>query len=183
MKTSRRDFLSFMAAAGAVSLLPSCATSPKAPPPFVGLKPTTEDLLKLAPGFEWRPLLRWRDELTAKGARFGFNNDYLAYIPLTPANPLEGLIWVNHEYSDPYYNSGWRPGQPRTLEQIEIERREVGGSIVHIKSENGVWSYVKNSKYNRRLERKRPSALLPAARGESLPGERCFRAKKTTITS
>lgn len=154
MNTTRRDFLAFMAAAGASSLLPACASAPKKapPPPFLSLTSTTEDNLKLAPGFEWKPLLRWRDPLTAKGARFGYNNDYLAYIPLSKSNPLEGLLWVNHEYSDPYYNSGWRPGQPRTKEQIQIERREVGGSIVHLKNTGGVWEYVKNSKYNRRLD-------------------------------
>lgn len=154
MAHSRRDFLSFIAVASATSLLPACRTSSKKapPPPFLSLTPTTEDLLKLAPGFEWKPLLRWRDPLNREGARFGFNNDYLAYIPLSKATPLEGLLWVNHEYSDPYYNSGWRPGQPRTKEQIEIERREVGGSIVHIKNSGGTWDYVKNSKYNRRLD-------------------------------
>jgi secreted PhoX family phosphatase len=150
MATTRRDFLYFMTAAGATLMLPGCASAPKAVP-FRPIKPTTEDALKLAGGFEYEILLRWRQHLNSQGERFGFNNDYLAYLPF-PQTPDEGLMWVNHEYPDPYWNAGWRPGGPRTKEQVDIERKEVGGSIAHIKKSAGKWSLVENSKYNRRLD-------------------------------
>lgn len=91
---------------------------------------------------------------------FGHNPDYLAYLPLDPRNSFEGLLWVNHEYPDPYYTSGWRPGKPRTAEQIEIERKAVGGSILHIRKLEGQWHFVADSKYNRRLDAFTPIPLV-----------------------
>lgn len=153
---TRREFLTFMGyglAAGAIaSALPACVSSPKTTLPFQPIKPSAEDMLKLAPGFSYHVLLRWQQPLNKKGDRFGFNNDYLAFEQLDPQNPHEGLLWVNHEYHDPYLNSGWRPGQPRTLEQVNKERKEVGGSIVHVQYKEDRWYPVENSKYNRRLD-------------------------------
>lgn len=154
---SRRRFLSFMgrsaAAAATLPYLSSCVTTPapQIPLPFQPLSATAEDTLKLAEGFRYGLLLNWRQPLNSKGDLFGFNNDYIAYRPLNPAQPNEGLMWVNHEYHDPFFNSGWRPGSPRTAEQIQIERKEVGGSIVHIKRLEDRWQMVENSPYNRRL--------------------------------
>lgn len=154
IEMNRRDFLEFIGSATAAAWLSGCSTAQKAiiPPPFLPLAATNEDTLKLAQGFSYEILLRWRQELNKGGARFGFNNDYIAYLPLDPASPLEGLMWVNHEYHDPYYTSDWRPGQKRTKEQMHIERKEVGGSIVHIKKTGGVWKMIPDSKYNRRLD-------------------------------
>jgi uncharacterized protein len=158
MDDSRREFLRFMghgiAAATALSFLPHCTTTSKSALklPFTPLKPTKDDTLSLANGFTSEILLKWRQPLNAEGDLFGFNNDYLAYVPLDPKQPLEGLLWVNHEYHDPYLNSGWRPGHARTLDQINIERKEVGGSIVHIGFVGGRWMVVSDSKYNQRLD-------------------------------
>ena len=33
--------------------------------------------------------------------RYGFNNDFLAYFPLRGSS--EGLLFVNHEYPDPFF--------------------------------------------------------------------------------
>lgn len=160
MSTSRRDFLYFMTMTGASLMLDGCVSaSPPAGLPFRPLKATTEDSLKLAKGFDYEILLRWRQPLNPEGARFGFNNDYIAYLPF-PGNPLEGLMWVNHEYHDPYFNSGWRPGGPRTREQVDIERKEVGGSIVHIQKSGGRWNFVADSKFNRRLDAFTPIPLI-----------------------
>lgn len=165
---SRRQFLKFMgrtvAVAGTLPWLVDCVHKPGAnlfaPLPFRPLKPTGTDDLVLAEGFRYDILLRWRQPLNNQGARFGYNNDYIAYLPLTKDNPNEGLMWVNHEYHDPYFVSDWRPGQPRTREQVDIERREVGGSIVHVKWDEGRWSLVADSKYNRRLDAFTPIPLI-----------------------
>jgi secreted PhoX family phosphatase len=167
---NRREFLEFIGCAtalvGASAFLDGCVSggAKKAvatgPLPFTPLKPTGADTLSLAEGFSYEVMLKWRDPLNQKGALFGYNNDYLAYFPLDPAQPLEGLLWVNHEYHDPYFNSGWRPGSPRTKEQMHIERKEVGGSIVHIKKADGHWQMVPNSKYNRRLDAYTPIPLI-----------------------
>lgn len=168
-ETSRREFLQFMGqsamgialssswlarAAGAFSL------------PFKGLRPSGEDRLLLADGFDYDLVLRWRDPLNAKGEKFGFNNDFIAF---SPFGDSEGLMWVNHEYHDPFFNSGWREGGPRTREQMEIERREVGGSIAHLKKSGGKWALVKNSPYNRRLDATTP---IPFAHNQPIFGAR-----------
>lgn len=156
---SRRDFIKFMgrgaAIAGALQALPSCvSTNPTFAKglPFTPLGSTQADDLVLSQGFRYHIVLRWRDRLNSKGELFGFNNDYLAYLPLDPKNPNEGLMWVNHEFHDPYLNSGWRPGTLHTKEQVDIERKEVGGSIVHIKKSGDQWHLVNDSKFNRRLD-------------------------------
>ncbi len=157
---NRREFLKFMGCSATAVLASSCVSrTPLLPPapvrpalPFLPLTPNREDILKLADGFRYDVVLKWRQILNAKGERFGFNNDYIAYLPFTANNPLEGWMWVNHEYHDPFYNSDWRPGQARTLEQVKRERKEVGGSICHVRFLDEKWQLVENSKHNRRLD-------------------------------
>lgn len=165
-EVSRREFVLFMgrglALSAALSTLPNCAThTKKSSLPFTPLTPTREDALKLANGFQYEILLRWGQNLNSQGEKFGFNNDYLAFIPLVAERPYEGLLWVNHEYHDPCFNSGWRVGEPRTAQQVEIERKEVGGSIAHIRrKEDGRWDFVPQSSYNRRLDAYTPIPLI-----------------------
>jgi secreted PhoX family phosphatase len=158
---TRRRFLKFMGRtavlSGALKVLPNCAhiygqSDRRSKSPFSPLLPTTEDKLSLASGFRYDIVLRWRQKLNAAGDLFGFNNDYIAYIPLDKDHPFDGLLWVNHESHDPFLNSGWAPGKPRTQEQVNLERREVGGSIVHVRKVQGRWQMVPNSRYNRRLD-------------------------------
>lgn len=145
--------MGYGAAAAAFSQLPACATpGGRKSLPFKPLKFSAKDDLLLADGFRSDILLRWRQHLNSRGEKFGFNNDFIAYVPFDRQTPLEGLLWVNHEYHDPYFNSGWRPGQPRTRKQCDLERKEVGGSIVHVKRGRERWETVANSKYNRRLD-------------------------------
>lgn len=159
-----------MALAAAASTIEGCATaSLRAPPPFVPLKPSNEDILKLAAGFQYEILLRYGQPLNSDGEKFGFNNDFLAFIPLDPRNANEGLLWVNHEYHDPYYCGGWRKGMPRTVQQVSLERKSVGGSIVHIRRGAGQpWAMVANSSYNRRIDAFTP---IPFAGGVKILGK------------
>lgn len=157
---SRRDFLIFLGrsalVAGALPSLPACiSTSDKrtnGPLAWKGLSPSTKDDLILAEGMQYEILLRSSQVINSRGDKFGYNPDYLAFLPLDPRNPYEGLLWVNHEYHDPYFTSGWRPGQPRTAAQVEMDRKAVGGSINHIRKLEGQWRLVGDSKYNRRLD-------------------------------
>jgi secreted PhoX family phosphatase len=87
---NRREFVTFigrgLALAAAASTIHGCASvRVNAPPPFVPLKPSTDDVLKLAAGFHYDILLRFGQPLNKAGDLFGFNNDYLAYLPLDPA--------------------------------------------------------------------------------------------------
>lgn len=154
---SRRDFLKFTGRSAALMLAASCASplavfDPKTNE-IVGLPPSIEDTLKLAPGFTSKVLISWGDEISSKTKEtFGYNNDFIAYIPMAPN---EGLMWVNHEYIHPLFVSGHVIDDNyirKTKEQAEAEMKAVGGSIIHIRQSGNEWKVVKDSSYNRRLD-------------------------------
>jgi hypothetical protein len=116
---------------------------------FKPLSPKTDDDLILADGLEYRVLLSWEDHLNAE-EKFGFNNDFTSFYPLENKKD-EGILWVNHEYVHPMFVSGYTSGEKRTKKQVDLERLEVGGSLVHIKKGENAWEVVEGSKYNRRL--------------------------------
>ena len=42
----------------------------------------------------------------------------------------EGLLWVNHEYPDPFFIHGNANPETKTASQIELEQHAVGGSVI-----------------------------------------------------
>jgi secreted PhoX family phosphatase len=165
---SRRRFLEFMgrgfmAAGTASAWLPGCAAPGSRGPaaaalPFKPISPSSKDKFILAEGFDSQVVISWGDTINAKGDRFGFNNDFTAFFPLSERVATEGLLWVNHEYHDPYYTRGWRPGialspgHEFTAEERASDRKEVGGSIVHLKKLEGRWRKLTDSQYGARLD-------------------------------
>lgn len=123
----------------------------------------------VAEGYDARPLLRWGDSLfsdtpdlqpaaqtaASQKRQFGTNNDFIGFIPLD-GSADRGLLCVNHEYAVAFMMF---PGVKRTKESVaelgrertDAEMAAVGGSVVEIVRKDGVWSYVKDSKYNRRI--------------------------------
>lgn len=156
---SRRDFLKFTGRSAALFLAASCAapmglTPKSSAQKLIGLKPSVEDILKLAPGFESSVLISWSEVINSQGETFGFNNDFIAVVPLE-GKPDEALMWVNHEYVQPLFVSGHVIDDSytrKTKEQAAIEMKAVGGSIIHVKNSKGHWSVLKDSPYNRRLD-------------------------------
>ena len=121
-----------------------------------------KDDLLLANGLKYHSIIKWNDKISDQDT-FGFNNDFTCFIPLDDANPKDGLLWVNHEYINPLfvsnYNQFENPEQKRTLEQVDKEMYNVGGTIVRIKEENGIWKVVENDSHNRRITAKTPIKL------------------------
>jgi secreted PhoX family phosphatase len=119
-----------------------------------GLVASDKDDLLLANGLNYHTIIKWNDKISDT-ENFGFNNDFTCFIPFEESNPKDGLLWVNHEYINPLFVSNFNayanPKQPRTKEQVDKEMYNVGGSIVRIKEENGVWKVVKNDPHNRRI--------------------------------
>ncbi len=159
-KKNRRDFLEFLGkgvigASLIPMLLTGCNSSAKKALSKINtrinpLAPNDQDILALADGLDFKLLIKWRDQIS-KSDKFGFNNDYTAFTPLTKDNPNEGLLWVNHEYVDPKFVSGYIEGE-KSKEHVEKEMYDVGGSIIHIKrNKEGDWELVKDSEMNRRL--------------------------------
>lgn len=122
---------------------------------FEPISPTTADELVLAKGFRYNVIRSWGD-FVAGGDTFGFNNDYIAYFPIDflqgGNSSSDGLLWVNHEYPSPMFISN-RPGNvDPTFEQLIKEKAAVGGTVMRIKKNaGGVWEFVDDPTYNRRI--------------------------------
>jgi len=126
-----------------------------------GLQPSAKDDLLLANGLDYQVVIKWGDTISDKDT-FGFNNDFTCFIPFDKGNPKDGLLWVNHEYVNSLFVSDFNsenPQQDRTKSQVDKEMYNVGGSIVRIKEENGVWQIVKNDPHNRRITAHTPIEL------------------------
>ena len=181
MGYSRRKFISFMGKAGLGSVaipqfLVRCGSTTTPPLSFnslskdrlrllkkvvlEGLLPSDKDDLLLANGLDYHTIVKWGDKISDKDS-FGFNNDFTCFIPFDDRNPKDGLLWVNHEYVNPLFVSDYdrKTSQERTLEQVDKEMYNVGGSIVRIKEENGRWNVIENDPHNRRITAATPIQL------------------------
>ncbi|MGI8705317.1 MAG: PhoX family protein [Sphingomicrobium sp.] len=137
----------------------------------------------VAPGHHAEVLIRWGDPLfDGVGAfdpmrqsaedqerRFGYNNDYVGFVPL-PAEARgeqRGLLCVNHEYSIADLMLPGVAGRETTAAECEIEKAAHGGSIVEVVRRRGTWSYIPGSRYNRRITARTGIALTGPAAGSS----------------
>ena len=120
---------------------------------------------------------QWGDQVTG-GRAYGYNNDYVAYFPIDALEGVQssqdGILWVNHEYPDPKWVSGYtdKEGETeKTPEQIEQEKAVVGGSVLRVRRQGGTWSFVEDDEYNRRIDATTPIDLTgPAAGSEEVQG-------------
>jgi secreted PhoX family phosphatase len=126
---------------------------------FTAIAASSEDAFQVPPGFRADVLISWGDifrDGNRRSLRYGFNNDFLAYFPLKGSR--EGLLFVNHEYPDPFFLHGYKPdGGPKTPAQVQEEQDSVGNSILHVtRRRDGRWKVVSPSRYNRRIYGDRP---------------------------
>ncbi|APZ47408.1 alkaline phosphatase [Polaribacter reichenbachii] len=185
MDYNRRKFISFMGKASLASLvlpqfLMSCGNTATPTKDFSkmskerlqalkdlvleGIPASDKDDLLLAKGLDYHTIVKWGDAISDTDT-FGFNNDYTCFIPFDENNPKDGLLWVNHEYvnqlfvSDFDYRAFDNPKAHRTKAQVDKEMYNVGGSIIRIKEENGIWQVVQNDPHNRRITAQTDIAL------------------------
>ncbi len=157
LQRSRRQFLEFLGkgtltVAASGILLEACqpTSSSKVNEESVALTPTFDDKLDLLNTLDFEVLIKWKDQISPKDY-FGFNNDYLAFIPLDKKSH-EGILWANHEYIHQLFVSEYDGSSERTKAQVDQERYAVGGSLLHIRQkENVSWEVVHDSGYNRRI--------------------------------
>ncbi len=126
-----------------------------------GLAASDQDDLLLTKGLDYHVILKWNDKINNED-RFGFNCDYNCFIPIDPKNPNDGLLWVNHEYINPLFVSGFNYRDVKnikTKKQVDKEMYNVGGSIIRIQKKNGRWQVVQNDPHNRRITAKTPIKL------------------------
>lgn len=180
-KYSRKEFVSFLGKVGlgvaiAPSFLMSCGSNNSAiisealstddinklkKLVLEGLVSSDKDDLLLTKGLDYHTLIKWNDKISDTDT-FGFNCDFTCFIPFDDKYPEDGLLWVNHEYVHPLFVSNYafgNPNQERTIEQVDKEMYNVGGSIVRIRQENGKWKIVHNDPHNRRITAKTPIHL------------------------
>ena len=136
------------------------AAAPDAPlSEFSALAPSVEDTIRVPEGFSWQIVIGYGDQFADdKGNvfRYGYNNDFLAYFPLRGSE--EGLLFVNHEYPDPFFMHGYKPRgvangkRTKSRNEVRLEQESVGNSIVHVRRRgDGAWQVVSPSPYNRRI--------------------------------
>jgi uncharacterized protein len=130
----------------------------------------------VAEGYSADILLRWGDPLfpdspefdptnqtpEAQARQFGYNNDFLGYIPIDGSSE-HGILVVNHEYTNPHLMF---PGivtvlgqdaeaevevAPADQKRVDIEMAAHGGTIVEIEKVDGRWSVVRDGAKNRRI--------------------------------
>lgn len=163
---NRRRFLEFLRgssqALAVASLAPwvtRCTRTPSAPP-LSSLAPSRLDTIDLVEGLSWREMIRFNTPINADGARFGVNNDYLELVPV-PGQPLSktALLWVNHEYPSMLELHG-KVVPNKTREQVDLERRAVGGSVLRIENTHAGWRVVYNDPYNRRVSGETPIPIV-----------------------
>ncbi len=130
----------------------------------------------VAAGYDADILLRWGDPIfadapafdpaaqtaAAQAKQFGYNNDYVGFIPLD-GSADHGLLVVNHEYTNPHLmfpglvtieeKDGKKSIKQAALskEQVDIEMAAHGGTIVEIRKVDGKFQPVLDGKLNRRI--------------------------------
>lgn len=176
---SRRSVLggALGTAAAAALFGPSLLSGARAEVPASGLADFDEvsagidDKHHVANGYRADVLLRWGDPLfpdspafdpraqsaEAQLKQFGYNNDYIAFLPLDESGD-RALLCINHEYTN---EEVMFPGFARrqdecgfedmTAEIVDIEMAAHGVTVVEIAREDGVWKPVLDSGYNRRI--------------------------------
>jgi uncharacterized protein len=152
----------------------------------------------VADGYDADVLIRWGDPVlpgapafdpmnqsaAAQKLQFGYNNDYLGYIPMPgTADPSRhGLLVVNHEFTNEELmfpgigrqDSQGAKGAPKdaafakmTRELVEIEKAAHGGSVLEIRRENGKWHVINGSKFARRIDADTPMEISGPATGHN----------------
>ncbi len=127
-----------------------------------------EESHRVASGYNANVLIRWGDPVLPGGPsfnvadqtmakqeqQFGYNNDMIAYfpLPLGSNNSEHGILCVNHEYTNtdlmfPDYDAE----AGATQQQADVEIAAHGVSIIEIIKENGEWTTVPDSQYNRTI--------------------------------
>jgi len=126
----------------------------------------------VAKGHDADILIRWGDavlpdapaftpgkpDAAAQKLQFGYNNDFLGFIPLEGRSD-HGLLVVNHEYTNgELMFPGLTPRSDKnadfsavTREIVDAEMMAHGGSVIEIRRDGGKWNVVPNSKYARRI--------------------------------
>nr|WP_166652432.1 PhoX family phosphatase [Enterovirga rhinocerotis] len=186
-RVGRRGFLTGALLAAVGAGLPSEAEAAAEPAfAFDEIEATVTADHAVADGYDARVLLRWGDplfpdmtpfdplRLTAEEQerRFGYNNDYVGYLPIDGSS-RHGLLVVNHEYTNEelmFRGLGGEAKREDRLAKITPEMNSVqmaahGGAVVEIRRSEQGWEPVLDSRFNRRITARTPMDITGPAAG------------------
>ncbi len=148
----------------------------------------SDETIHVAAGYQADVLIRWGDRVesgapafdpmrqtaTAQAKQFGYNNDFLGYLPVNGSSE-HGLLVVNHEYTNEELMFPGLGRQDRmakfvgmTKQIADIEMMAHGGSVLEIKKTSGTWAVVADSPYNRRITAETDMKISGPAAGHPL---------------
>ncbi|ABL71545.1 PhoX family protein [Paracoccus denitrificans] len=142
----------------------------------------------VAQGYDADILLRWGDKVfadapdfdpknqseAAQERQFGYNNDFVGFIPLDGADD-RGLLVVNHEYTNEHLmfpgivtvEDGKIAVAEATEARVDIEMAAHGGTVIEIRKVDGKWQPVLDGALNRRITAKTPMEICGPATGHA----------------
>jgi len=154
--------------------------------PTIGFKPiatSSADTIVVPEGYEAQVFARWGDALFAdspawrpdgtnsgedQARQIGDNHDGMHFFPLNGKSSQEGLLVMNHEYTNYEYLFGAEFMTPWTADKVLKAQNAHGASVLHVRQQNGKWDIVRNSKYNRRITGNTEMAISGPAAGHAL---------------
>ncbi|MDX3371390.1 PhoX family protein [Streptomyces sp. ME02-6987-2C] len=145
--------------------------------------PNTDDAVTVPEGYRQDVVIRWGEPILrgapafdpekqsagAQAGQFGYNNDFLALLPLRGEHDRQLLV-ANHEYTDEVLMfRGYDPENP-TREQVEIAWAAHGLSVVAVQEErrSGRLTAVSRHRLNRRITATSEFRLTGPAAGSDL---------------
>lgn len=150
---NRRSFIEFLGKGVVISPLTSSVLSACTSggeyltEALVGIKPSARDEVVLAEGLSYEVLIKYGDAFS-EGLRFGYNNDYIAFLP---DSGKSGMLWVNHESVNPYLAPGYDPDKARLRKIVAREMTDVGGSFFRVKKRGSSWKVEIDDEANDKL--------------------------------
>ncbi|MYS69715.1 DUF839 domain-containing protein, partial [Streptomyces sp. SID5926] len=150
---------------------------------FTPVAPNTDDAVTVPEGYRQEVVIRWGEPILrgapafdpekqsaeAQAGQFGYNNDFLALLPLRGEHDRQLLV-ANHEYTDEVLMfRGYDPENP-TREQVEIAWAAHGLSVVAVEEErrSGRLTSVARHRLNRRVTATSEFRLTGPAAGSDL---------------
>ena len=165
---------------GAARAKPAPPDPARGPLPFSSVAANTRDTVTVPEGYSWHVVVRWADAMWSDGhpldpvtggtgasqeRAFGDNNDGMELFTIGHRT----LLAVNNEYVNRHILFGTSgSGLPRTADDVRKSKAAHGVSIVEVRQQNGIWSVVSDSSYNRRITADTPMAITGPARGHHL---------------
>ncbi|MFI6933728.1 PhoX family protein [Streptomyces sp. NPDC050287] len=150
---------------------------------FAAVAPNTADTVTVPDGYRQNVVVRWGEPIlrgapafdpekqsaAAQAGQFGYNNDFLALLPL-PGERGRRILVANHEYTDEVLMFRGYDAAAPTREQVEIAWAAHGLSAVVVEEdrESGKLTAVSRHPLNRRVTATTEFRLTGPAAGSAL---------------